>query len=154
MLLVLEMLIIKLNTCLKKYFKFLPAYLLLTIFSCRDVKSIIDGGAFTDTGGNTIKTFYIYDYVNRNKLNDHLRKTSSSGESTTANYYFSHNSNIPSSSLKFAKSITDAKNIIKDYCHSIKYIGLKDSLGIFKLISCADAPMNKYCSCSEPSFQN
>jgi len=154
MLLVLEMLIIKLNTCLKKYFKFLPAYLLLTIFSCRDVKSIIDGGAFTDTGGNTIKTFYIYDYVNRNKLNDHLRKTSSSGKSTTANYYFSHNSNIPSSSLKFAKSITDAKNIIKDYCHSIKYIGLKDSLGIFKLISCADAPMNKYCSCSEPSFQN
>tara|TARA_Y100001935_G_scaffold37692_1_gene30053 strand:+ start:862 stop:1326 length:465 start_codon:yes stop_codon:yes gene_type:complete len=154
MLLVLEMLIIKLNTCLKKYFKFLPVYLLLTIFSCRDVKSIIDGGAFTDTGGNTIKTFYIYDYVNRNKLNDHLRKTSSSGESTTANYYFSHNSNIPSSSLKFAKSITDAKNIIKDYCHSIKYIGLKDSLGIFKLISCADAPMNKYCSCSEPSFQN
>tara|TARA_B100000674_G_C37822038_1_gene906292 strand:+ start:711 stop:1175 length:465 start_codon:yes stop_codon:yes gene_type:complete len=154
MLLVLEMLIIKLNTCLKKYFKFLPVYLLLTIFSCRDVKSIIDGGAFTDTGGNTIKTFYIYDYVNRNKLNDHLRKTSSSGESTTANYYFSHNSNIPSSSLKYAKSITDAKNIIKDYCHSIKYIGLKDSLGIFKLISCADAPMNKYCSCSEPSFQN
>tara|TARA_Y100001980_G_C14488312_1_gene265737 strand:- start:169 stop:633 length:465 start_codon:yes stop_codon:yes gene_type:complete len=154
MLLVLEMLIIKLNTCLKKYFKFLPVYLLLTIFSCRDVKSIIDGGAFTDTGGNTIKTFYIYDYVNRNKLNDHLRKTSSSGKSTTANYYFSHNSNIPSSSLKFAKSITDAKNIIKDYCHSIKYIGLKDSLGIFKLISCADAPMNKYCSCSEPSFQN
>ena len=154
MLLVLEMLIIKLNTCLKKYFKFLPVYLLLTIFSCRDVKSIIDGGAFTDTGGNTIKTFYIYDYVNRNKLNDHLRKTSSSGKSTTANYYFSHNSNIPSSSLKYAKSITDAKNIIKDYCHSIKYIGLKDSLGIFKLISCADAPMNKYCSCSEPSFQN
>ena len=154
MLLVLEMLVIKLNTCLKKYFKFLPVYLLLTIFSCRDVKSIIDGGAFTDTGGNTIKTFYIYDYVNPNKLNDHLRKTSSSGESTTANYYFSHNSNIPSSSLKYAKSITDAKNIIKDYCHSIKYIGLKDSLGIFKLISCADAPMNKYCSCSEPSFQN
>ena len=148
------MLVIKLNTCLKKYFKFLPAYLLLTIFSCRDVKSIIDGGAFTDKGGNTIKTFYIYDYVNRNKLNDHLRKTSGSGESTTANYYFSHNSNIPSSSLKYAKSITDAKNIIKDYCHSIKYIGLKDSLGIFKLISCADAPMNKYCSCSEPSFQN
>ena len=148
------MLLVKLNTCLKKYFKFLPAYLLLTIFSCRDVKSIIDGGAFTDTGGNTIKTFYIYDYVNPNKLNDHLRKTSSSGESTTANYYFSHNSNIPSSSLKYAKSITDAKNIIKDYCHSIKYIGLKDSLGIFKLISCADAPVNKYCSCSEPSFQN
>ena len=148
------MLLVKLNTCLKKYFKFLPVYLLLTIFSCRDVKSIIDGGAFTDTGGNTIKTFHIYDYVNPNKLNDHLRKTSSSGESTTANYYFSHNSNIPSSSLKYAKSITDAKNIIKDYCHSIKYIGLKDSLGIFKLISCADAPMNKYCSCSEPSFQN
>ena len=148
------MLVIKRNTCLKKYFKFVTAYLLLTIFSCRDVKSIIDGGAFTDTGGNTIKTFYIYDYVNPNKLNDHLRKTSSSGESTTANYYFSHNSNIPSSSLKYAKSITDAKNIIKDYCHSIKYIGLKDSLGIFKLISCADAPMNKYCSCSEPSFQN
>ena len=154
MLLVLEMLIIKLNTCLKKYYKFLSAYLLLTIFSCRDVKSIIDGGAFIDTGGNTIKTFYIYDYVNPNKLNNHLRKTSSSGESTTANYYFSHNSNIPSSSLKYAKSITDAKNIIKDYCHSIKYIGLKDSLGIFKLISCADAPVNKYCSCSEPSFQN
>ena len=148
------MLVIKRNTCLKKYFKFVTAYLLLTIFSCRDVKSIIDGGAFTDTGGNTIKTFYIYDYVNPNKLNDHLRKTSSSGESTTANYYFSHNSNIPSSSLKYAKSITDAKNIIKDYCHSIKYIGLKDSLGIFKLISCADAPVNKYCSCSEPSFQN
>ena len=146
--------VIKRNTCLKKYFKFVTAYLLLTIFSCRDVKSIIDGGAFTDTGGNTIKTFYIYDYVNPNKLNDHLRKTSSSGESTTANYYFSHNSNIPSSSLKYAKSITDAKNIIKDYCHSIKYIGLKDSLGIFKLISCADAPVNKYCSCSEPSFQN
>ena len=152
MLLVLEMLVIELDTCLKKYFKFLPAYLLLTIFSCRDVKSIIDAGAFTDTGGNTIKTFYIYDYVNPNKLNDHLRKTSSSGKSTTANYYFSHNSNIPSSSLKYAKSITDAKNIIKDYCHSIKYIGLKDSLGIFKLINCADAPMNKYCSCSEPSF--
>ena len=154
MLLVLEMLVIKLNTCLKKYFKFLPAYLLLTIFSCRDVKSIIDGGAFTDTGGNTIKTFYIYDYVNPDKLNDHLRETSSPDQSTTVNYYFSHNSNIPSSSLKYAKSFTDAKNIIKDYCHSIKYIGLKDSLGIFKLISCADAPVNKYCSCSEPSFQN
>ena len=148
------MLVIKRNTCLKKYFKFVTAYLLLTIFSCRDVKSIIDGGAFTDTGGNTIKTFYIYDYVNPNKLNDHLRKTSSPDQSTTVNYYFSHNSNIPTSSLKYAKSFTDAKNIIKDYCHSIKYIGLKDSLGIFKLISCADAPMNKYCSCSEPSFQN
>ena len=139
---------------MKKYFKIVDAYLLLTIFSCSDVKSIIDGGAFADPSGNSIKTFYIYDYVNFNKLNDHLRKTSSPNQSTTVNYYFSHNSNIPSSSLKFAKSITDAKNIIKDYCHSIKYIGLKDSLGIFKLISCADAPMNKYCSCSEPSFQN
>ena len=139
---------------MKKYFKIVAAYLLPTIFSCSDVKSIIDGGAFADPSGNSIKTFYIYDYVNLNKLNDHLRKTSSSGQSTTVNYYFSHNSNIPSSSLKYAESITDAKNIIKDYCHSIKYIGLKDSLGIFTLISCADAPTNKYCSCSEPSFQN
>ena len=120
---------------------------MLTIFSCSDVKSIIDGGAFADPSGNSIKTFYIYDYVNLNKLNDHLRKTSSPDQSTTVNYYFSHNSNIPSSSLKYAKSIPDAKNIIKDYCHSIKYIGLKDSLGIFTLISCADAPTNKYCSC-------
>jgi len=139
---------------LKKYFKIVAAYLLLTIFSCSDVKSIIDGGAFADPSGNSIKTFYIYDYVNFNKLNDHLRKTSSPNQSTTVNYYFSHNSNIPSSSLKYAKSITDAKNIIKDYCHSIKYIGLKDSLGIFMLISCADAPTNEYCSCSELSFQN
>ena len=127
---------------------------MLTIFSCSDVKSIIDGGAFADPSGNSIKTFYIYDYVNFNKLNDHLRKTSSPNQSTTVNYYFSHNSNIPSSSLKYAKSITDAKNIIKDYCHSIKYIGLKDSLGIIMLISCADAPTNEYCSCSELSFQN
>ena len=127
---------------------------MLTIFSCSDVKSIIDGGAFADSSGNSIKTFYIYDYVNFNKLNDHLRKTSSPNQSTTVNYYFSHNSNIPSSSLKYAKSIKDAKNIIKDYCHSIKYIGLKDSLGIFTLISCADAPKNEYCSCSELSFQN
>ena len=139
---------------MKKYFKIVAAYLLLTIFSCSDVKSIIDGGAFADPSGNSIKTFYIYDYVNFNKLNDHLRKTSSPNQSTTVNYYFSHNSNIPSSSLKYAKSIKDAKNIIKDYCHSIKYIGLKDSLGIFTLISCADAPKNEYCSCSELSFQN
>ena len=139
---------------MKKYFKIVAAYLLLTIFSCSDVKSIIDGGAFADPSGNSIKTFYIYDYVNFNKLNDHLRKTSSPNQSTTVNYYFSHNSNIPTSSLKYAKSITDAKNIIKDYCHSIKYIGLKDSLGIFTLITCADAPTNEYCSCSELSFQN
>ena len=125
---------------------------MLTIFSCSDVKSIIDGGTFADPSGNAIKTFYIYDYVNFNKLSDHLRKTSSPNQSTTVNYYFSHNSNIPSSSLKYAKSIPDAKNIIKDYCHSIKYIGLRDSLGIFKLISCADALTNEYCSCSEPSF--
>ena len=139
---------------MKKYFKIVAGYLLLTILSCSDVKSIIDGGAFADPSGNSIKTFYIYDYVNFNKLNDHLRKTSSPNQSTTVNYYFSHNSNIPSSSLKYAKSITDAKNIIKDYCHSIKYIGLKDSLGIIMLISCADAPTNEYCSCSELSFQN
>ena len=105
---------------MKKYFKIVAVYLLLTIFSCSDVKSIIDGGAFADPSGNSIKTFYIYDYVNLNKLNDHLRKTSSPDQSTTVNYYFSHNSNIPSSSLKYAKSIPDAKNIIKDYSESEK----------------------------------
>mgnify|MGYP001158746736 CR=1 FL=1 len=137
---------------MKKHFIFTFTCLLLIIFSCNDVKSIIDGGSFADPGGNSIKTFYIYDYVNLKKLNDHLRKTSSSAGSTTVNYYFSHNSNIPSSSLKYSKSITDAKNIIKGFSHSIKYIGLKDSLGNFKLISCAKTPLNKYCNCSEPSF--
>ena len=55
------------------------------------------------------------------KVREHAIFSSENGEGIVINYYFSHNSNIPSQSLEFSADINNVKELIGKYSVSTKY---------------------------------
>ena len=66
--------------------------------------------------------------------------------STTAVYYFSYNSNIPSHSLDLVKNLSEANKLINDYSYNIKYAFIRDKSGEIKFVDCSESPNNKLCN--------
>ena len=111
-----------------------------------DRKGIIKGGSYIGQDNYNINAYYLYDFVTVDKVREHAILSSESDELIVINYYFSHNSNIPTQSLKFATDINNVKEIIGKYAFSIKYAFLKDSNGNVKLIDCMDSYGKDICN--------
>lgn len=108
-------------------------------------ESIIHGGSYKSEDGHSLNTFYLYDFVSMENVEDHALATIDPHSELTANYYFSHNANIPSHSLQFSADIQEAINTIGQYSTNMKYAFVSDEMGIAKLVNCVDEPNDILC---------
>ena len=92
----------------------------LVFWGC-DSKGIINGGYYKNDNMDRLNTYYLYDFISIEKVKKHAMESVYTKGSTTSNYYFSYNSNIPSHSLALAKSLSEANKLIDDYSYNIKY---------------------------------
>ncbi len=111
-----------------------------------DRKGIIKGGSYIGKDNYNINAYYLYDFVTMDKVREHAIFSSENDEGIVINYYFSHNSNIPTQSLEFSTNINNVKELIGRYSVSIKYAFLKDSNGNVKLIDCMDSYGKDICN--------
>ncbi|MEL1226729.1 MAG: hypothetical protein VW963_08290, partial [Candidatus Neomarinimicrobiota bacterium] len=63
----------------------------------------------------------------------------------SASFYFSHNSNVPTQSLRLSKNFQDAIDIMTQYHHSLKYVSFKNETGQISFVDCTSDPDNKLC---------
>tara|TARA_Y100000741_G_C18138081_1_gene511931 strand:- start:141 stop:587 length:447 start_codon:yes stop_codon:yes gene_type:complete len=126
----------------------------LIISGCGGNTGIINGGFYKNEQGDFLSSYYIYDFVSEEKISNHVLESFHVFGQLTINYYFSHNSNIPSNSIKHAKSIENAKSIIISHSYNIKYIGIKDRMANTSIIDCLVNPDNEFCNGKLPIFSN
>ena len=112
-------------------------HLIGLIFCGCDNKGIINGGYYYDNM-DRLNTYYLYDFVSIEKVKKHAMESAYTIGSTTANYYFSYNSNIPSHSLELANSLSEANQLIDDYSYNIKYAFFRNKSGEMKFVDCSD----------------
>ena len=74
-------------------------------------KGIIKGGSYIGKDNYNINAYYLYDFVTMDKVREHATFSSENDEGIVINYYFSHNSNIPSQSLEFSTDLNNAKEL-------------------------------------------
>lgn len=108
----------------------------LLFFSQCEREGIINGGSYLGKDNYNINAYYLYDFVTMDKVREHAMVSSQSNERVTINYYFSHNSNIPTQELEFSKDIGQAKEIIGKYSINIKYAFFRDSNNNVNLVDC------------------
>ena len=126
-------------------------HLLLLIFigvaywGC-DKKGIINGGHYKNDNLDRLNTYYLYDFISKGKVEKHAMESAYTKGSTTANYYFSYNSNIPSHSLELVKSLSEANKLIDDYSYNIKYAFIRNKSGEMKFVDCSESPNDKLCN--------
>ena len=137
---------------MKKFYKNQYAYnrviiflifLLLSISCSR--KGIMEGGEYKSDNMHSIKTFYIYDYISGNDIKYHAFDIHSQNNKPLLNYYFSHNANIPTHSLNFASSYSEAENVISQYSSNLKYVVSIDDIGALQFFDCSIDSLNNYC---------
>ena len=104
-------------------------------FSCSK-SGIIDGGSYISDKEGQIHAFYLYDFVSINDIQEHARTLDHNLGEIMESYYFSHNSNIPSQSLRLSKNFKDATEVIKTYAFNIKYAYQKDVKGEARFVDC------------------
>ena len=117
----------------------------LVIWGC-DNKGIINGGYYKNDKMDRLNTYYLYDFISIEKVKKHAMESAYTKGSTTANYYFSYNSNIPSHSLKLVKSLSEANKLINVYSSNIKYAFIRNKLGETKFVDCSKSPDEKLCN--------
>ena len=115
------------------------------IIACAD-SGIIEGGKFSSSQKSSVHAFYLHDYISRDKVREHALKLIDDSQELSASFYFSHNSNVPTQSLRLSKNFQDAINIMTRYHHSLKYVSFKDETGQISFVDCKDEPDNKLCS--------
>ena len=125
-------------------------YLLIFVFvfiACNNgAKSgIIPQFKFTNPESDKISTYYIYDYVSENDLITFSQKENHNIGKTSIHYFFSHNANIPSIDLRQAETITEIKQILKGYSHSLKYVFFKKHDGEEYFEDCLSNPSDSLC---------
>ena len=93
--------------------KLLPRLLFigLAYWGCGN-KGIISGGYYKNSNMDRLNTYYLYDFISKEKVKNHAMESVYTKGGTTANYYFSYNSKIPSHSLELAKSLSEANKLI------------------------------------------
>ena len=116
----------------------------LIFISCKN-DGIVIGGDYS-SGNQYIKTFYIYDYVSENDIREHASSMYPQNIGTILNYYFSHNANIPTYSLKTASSFSEAKKIIIQYSSNLKYVVSIDVFGNSQFFDCSIDTAINHCS--------
>ena len=85
------------------------------------------------------------DYVSENDLITFSQKENHNIGKTSIHYFFSHNANIPSIDLRQAETITEIKQIMKGYSHSLKYVFIKEHNGEEYFKDCISNPSDSLC---------
>ena len=117
----------------------------LAFWGCEN-KGIINGGYYKNDNMDRINTYHLYDFISTEKVKMHAMESAYTKGSTTANYYFSYNSNIPSHSLQLVKSLSEANKLIAVYSSNIKYVFIKNKLGEMKFVDCSKSPNEELCN--------
>ena len=115
------------------------------IISCAD-SGIIEGGKFSSGQRNSVHAFYLYDYISKDKVKEHALTLIDESQELSASFYFSHNSNVPSQSLRLSKNFQDAIEIMTRHHHSLRYVSFKSETGQISFVDCKSDPNNKLCS--------
>ena len=115
------------------------------IIACAD-SGIIEGGKFSSSEKNSVHAFYLHDYISRDKVKEHALTHIDESEDLSASFYFSHNSNVPSQSLRLSKNFQDAIEIMTRHHHSLKYVSFKSVTGQISFVDCISDTDNKLCS--------
>ena len=120
---------------------------IFVLISCNNgVNSgIIPQFKFTSPESDKISTYYIYDYVSENDLITFSQKENHNIGKTSIHYFFSHNANIPSIDLRQAETMTEIKQILKGYSHSLKYVFFKKHDGEEYFEDCLSNPSDSLC---------
>ena len=127
--------------------KLLPRLLFigLAYWGCGN-KGIISGGYYKNSNMDRLNTYYLYDFISKEKVKNHAMESVYTKGGTTANYYFSYNSKIPSHSLELAKSLSEANKLNDDYSYNIKYAFIRNNSGVMRLVDCSESPDDKLCN--------
>ena len=119
--------------------------MVMIFFSNCNKEGIINGGGFISASKDRVSAFYLYDFVSMEDVEEHASSLDHSIGRLTASYYFSHNSNIPSQSLRLSKDLQEAKSVIGQYSFNIKYAFLRDKNGYERLVDCMEIPDDDLC---------
>lgn len=114
------------------------------IIACAD-SGIIEGGKFSSSENNSVHAFYLHDYITKDKVKEHSLTLIDESKDLSASFYFSHNSNVPTQSLRLSKNFQDAIDIMTRYHHSLKYVSFKNETGQISFVDCTNDPDNKLC---------
>jgi len=114
------------------------------IIACAD-SGIIEGGKFSSSEKNSVYAFYLHDYISKDKVKKHALTLIDESKDLSASFYFSHNSNVPTHSLRLSKNFQDAIDIMTRYHHSLKYVSFKNETGKISFVDCTSDPDNRLC---------
>ena len=114
------------------------------IIACAD-SGIIEGGKFLSNEKNSVHAFYLHDYITKDKVKEHSLTLIDESKDLSASFYFSHNSNVPTQSLRLSKNFQDAIDIMTRYHHSLKYVSFKNETGQISFVDCTSDPDNILC---------
>ncbi len=114
------------------------------IINCAD-SGIIEGGKFSIGQKHSVHAFYLHDYISKDKVEEHALTLIDESQELSASFYFSHNSNVPTQSLRLSKTFQDAIDIMTQYHHSLKYVSFKNETGQISFVDCTSDPNNKLC---------
>ena len=114
------------------------------IIACED-SGIIEGGKFSSSQKSSVHAFYLHDYISRDKVKEHALTLIDESKDLSASFYFSHNSNVPTQSLRLSKNFHDAIDIMNQYHHSLKYVFFKNESGQTSFVDCMSDSDNELC---------
>jgi len=120
-------------------------FIFLWIFTSCANSGIIEGGKFSSSEEHIVYAFYLYDYISKDKVKEHALKIIDESKELSASFYFSHNSNVPTQSLRLSKNFQDAIDIMTQYHHSLKYVFFKNEIGETSFVDCMSDSDNKLC---------
>ena len=130
---------------LKKSSKLSAIFIFLwLVIACAD-SGIIEGGKFSSSEKRTVYAFYLHDYISKDKVKEHALSLTNESKDLSASFYFSHNSNVPSQTLRLSKNFQDAIEIMTRHHHSLKYVSFKSETGQISFVDCTSDPNNKLC---------
>ena len=125
--------------------KLSPLLIFLWIFTACAESGIIEGGKFSSSEKSNVYAFYLHDYISKDKVKEHALTLINESKDLSASFYFSHNSNVPTQSLRLSKNFQEAMDIMTQYHHSLKYVFFKNETGQTSFVDCMSDPANNLC---------
>jgi len=125
--------------------KLSPLLIFLWIFTACAESGIIEGGKFSSSEKSNVYAFYLHDYISKDKVKEHALTLINESKDLSASFYFSHNSNVPTQSLRLSKNFHDAIDIMNQYHHSLKYVFFKNESGQTSFVDCMSDSDNELC---------
>ena len=122
----------------------LTLFIGLASWTC-DKQGIVNGGYYINDKMDRLNTYHLYDFISIEKVQKHAIESAYTKGSTTLNYYFPYNSNIPGHSLKLVKSLSEANELIAIYSSNIKYAFIREKSGEIKFVDCSKSPNEELC---------